>query len=50
MYYVEGTGEVHKRFWLGNLRERSHLEDVGVDGRIKLIWIIRKCVGRHGLD
>jgi hypothetical protein len=21
-------------FWLGNLKERDHLEDLGVDGRI----------------
>jgi hypothetical protein len=25
-----------------NLRERNHLEDRGVDGRIKLRWICRK--------
>jgi hypothetical protein len=31
-------------FWLGNLRERDHLEDPGVDGRIILSWILRKCV------
>jgi len=28
-----GRGEVHKGFWRGNLRERDHLEDAGVDGR-----------------
>ena len=26
-----GTGEVHTGFWWGNLRERDHLEDLGVD-------------------
>jgi hypothetical protein len=31
-----GKGEVHAGFWLGNLRERDHLEDVGVDKRILL--------------
>jgi hypothetical protein len=31
---VCGTGEVHTVFWWGNLRERDHLEDLGLDGRI----------------
>jgi len=31
-----GRGEVHARFRWGNLRERDHLEDLGVDGRIIL--------------
>jgi len=29
-------------FWWGNLRERDHLEDPGMDGRIILRRIIRK--------
>jgi hypothetical protein len=28
--------------WWGNVRERDHLEDPGVDGRIILIFIFRK--------
>jgi hypothetical protein len=34
-------GEVYTGFWWGNLRERDHLEDPGIDGRIILIWILR---------
>jgi len=30
------------RFWWGNLRERDHLGDLGVDGRIILGQIFRK--------
>jgi hypothetical protein len=29
-------------FWWGNLRERHHLEDSGIDERIILRWIFRK--------
>ena len=37
-----GRGEVYTGFWWGNLSERDHLEDPGVDGRIILRWIFRK--------
>jgi hypothetical protein len=33
---------------VGNLKERDHLEDSGVDGRIILRWTFRKW--GHGLD
>jgi len=34
----------------GNLRERDHLEDQGVDGTIILSWIYRKWDVGHRLD
>jgi len=37
-----GRGEVYTGFWRGNLRERDHLEEPGVDGRIILRWIFWK--------
>jgi len=37
---------VHTGFWWGNLREREHLGDPGVDGRKILRWIFRKLDGR----
>ena len=43
-------GEVHTGIWWGNLREGSHLSDLGVDGRIILKCIFEKWNGRHGLD
>jgi hypothetical protein len=38
------------RFWWGNLREREHLEDPDLDGRIILRWIFRKWYVGYGLD
>jgi len=34
MWHVSGRGELHTGFWPRNLRERDHLESIGVDGRI----------------
>jgi hypothetical protein len=35
-------GEVYTEFWWGNLTERGHFEDPGLDRRIILRWIFRK--------
>jgi len=37
-------------FWLGNPRERDHLEDPCLDGVIILKWIWRIGIRRDGLD
>ena len=37
-----GRGEAYTGLWWGNQRERDHLGDQGVDGRIILRWIFRK--------
>jgi hypothetical protein len=36
-----GRGRVNRGFWWGNMRERDHLEDPGVNGRITLIYIFK---------
>jgi len=43
-----GRREVYTGFWRGNLKERDHLENLGVDGNIILMWIFRKWNG--GMD
>jgi hypothetical protein len=46
-----GKGEAFTGFWWGNLRERYHWGDPGVDGRIILGWIFKKWgVWGYGLD
>jgi hypothetical protein len=37
-----GIGEAYTGFCWGNLKERDHLKDQGLDGRIILRWIFRK--------
>jgi len=41
---------VYTGFWWGNLRERDHFGDPGVDGRMILRWIFRKWDVGYGLD
>jgi hypothetical protein len=44
-----GKGEACIGFWWGNLWERDHRVDTGVDGRIMLRWILKKWEG-EGTD
>jgi len=37
---------MHTVFWVENLKGRDHLEDLGVDGRIILEWLL----GREDVD
>jgi len=48
-----GRGEDRTGFWWGNMRERVHLEDPGIDEKIILRRIFKKWDGggwRCGLD
>jgi hypothetical protein len=37
-------------FWCGNLRERDHWGDPGVEGMIILRWTFMKWMSGYGLD
>jgi len=49
MQHVWDRKEVYIGFWWKNLRERDHLEALGIDGRIILRWMFRKLDGGKGL-
>jgi hypothetical protein len=34
------------KFWSGNLKGRDYSEDLGIDGKIILEWILRKLEGK----
>jgi hypothetical protein len=35
MWHVSGDAEMHTWFWSEGLKEKDHVEDLGVDERIK---------------
>jgi hypothetical protein len=39
MCHVWGRREIRKEFWWGNLKERDHVETLGIDGRMIIKWI-----------
>ena len=42
MYNVRERGEAYTGFWWGNVKEREHLGNPGVEWRVILRWIFRK--------
>jgi hypothetical protein len=44
MCHLWGRGEVHSGFRSGNIKEKDHFEDPGIDGRILKILDGRICI------
>jgi len=42
---VAHMGQVHTGFWWGKLRERGHLDVLGIDGRLILKWSLKPRMG-----
>jgi hypothetical protein len=42
MWYVFGRIKINTGVWCGNLDERDHMKNLGVDGRIILKWTLNK--------
>ena len=40
MLHVWERGEMHRGFWWGDLRERDHLQNLGVDERMMLSSVL----------
>jgi len=45
-----GRGETGAGFWLGNVQKRDGLEDLGIERKTILKWILKNEDGGHGLD
>jgi hypothetical protein len=43
---MRGRNEKCVVFWSENLKGRNQLENLGVDGRIMLKWILENCDGK----
>jgi hypothetical protein len=48
MWHVLETGDLHTGLWWGDLRERGHLKDIGLNEKILLNWVLTKWNGEAG--
>jgi len=45
-----GGGDLRTVLWLGHLGERGHFEEISIDGKIILTWILNKYYWEAGVD
>jgi hypothetical protein len=39
MWHAKRMKKPHTEFWFGNMKEKDHLEDIRIDGKIISKWI-----------
>jgi hypothetical protein len=47
---MQEKGKESTRFWWESPKERDHLEDTGIDGKMESEWILRRLAGEGGVD
>jgi hypothetical protein len=50
MWHAWSRIKIYAGFWLEDLKERDHSEDMFIDRRIVLKWILSSRTGQNGLD
>jgi hypothetical protein len=50
MWHAWDRGETCTGFWWESRKERDHLKDQGVDGRMGSNWTLGRLVGGCGVD
>jgi hypothetical protein len=50
MWHAWERGEMCTRFWLESPKEKDHLKDQGVDGRMGSKWTLGRLVGGGGVE
>jgi hypothetical protein len=50
MWHAWERREKCTRFWWESQKERDHLEDQGVDGKMRSEWILRRLAWGGGVD
>jgi hypothetical protein len=46
MWYAWESRGKCTRFWWESQKEKDHLEDEGIDGRVGLLWVLERLAGR----
>jgi hypothetical protein len=50
MWYAWERAEMYRGFWWESSKEKNHMEDQGVDGKMESKWILGRLVGGGGVE